>query len=746
MMRNVHGIAGWVAGSVLLAGLAGCGDEEPTPIGRFDRPAGLVYVPRAAPADSNVVDRADLFIADSEAQGVRVLQLGANEEGAVGFNLLSSPAVFFPLAISTPGFPSEISAAVPASGDVERLYALTVNSRGPNFHVLEIAPAEFGADSMAASNIPVGALDLAEVVPQGVPVDLEVVRTGQGGQNTSDVVAVLFDGALTQSPSVLALITVQRTPEGVSFSDSSTVAVGSAPRALLLRERQLLVSSAAEDVVRVFVLDREADAASMVTGSSTVGVGGPAGALVDVPGKGALALRLDRSAAVVLEESGDTLARLTSTSSGAFSPRSPYTPSDETPNADQLGRIDLQPSPVVTGAHGLPGNLFRFADVTGDDINPADFDLLNGASSGDVVLLAHADGRASFLIGWPPQLGLSAEDSVARINQVDGPGAPKVAGCVNGTCPESASSERCTDEGLQVLIQHPPGTVPLYRATAEGALARSRSLSLELLPGTSTTATAAASFQLTDPLISDFAERQVSAGDRVMVNLPACPQGVDQPGAMVALDGRVEQVDGPRLNVFFDAVPLSSGCDQSALPTASYEVYPGDGAWVLARFEGEQLIEVVQRALPSANTVAFSQNLQVNLELAGGEGCTVSAELGALCLADSDCRADQSCEGVSEFEVCSGRCQPCGEAEAPVCSVGDVVRSCSSIELLIDPTGPFEPDLANRTSSEQRVPVAAPSHVIFSPLSNAWLISYPGSRLLAEFRVISSGFSINHIR
>ncbi len=205
-------------------------------------------------------------------------------------------------------------------------------------------------------------------------------------------------------------------------------------------------------------------------------------------------------------------------------------------------------------------------------------------------------------------------------------------------------------------------------------------------------------------------------------------------------------MDGALLTAVFDAVPLAVGCDQSGLPAASYEVYPGDGAWVLARLEGERIAEIVQRALPSANTVSFSQSLQLNLELNGDEGCTVSAELGALCLVDSDCRADQSCQEVSDLGACSGRCQPCGASVAPVCSVPDVTRSCSSIELLLDPTGPFEPDLANRTGSEQRIPVAAPSHVIFSPLSNAGLISYPGSRLLAEFRVISSGFSINHIR
>ena len=150
--------------TVLIVGaaMAGCNEDEIVPRAEYQRPTGLAFIERAvsitcpttplldpagvaaleaALTDFSEADRAALLsgvarvdsyqdvlsgrrlgmlmVADAEAEGVRVTQyeqfvttssLSAEVELSLDSEIVPGPVVFFPLVLSTPGFPTKVTA------------------------------------------------------------------------------------------------------------------------------------------------------------------------------------------------------------------------------------------------------------------------------------------------------------------------------------------------------------------------------------------------------------------------------------------------------------------------------------------------------------------------------------------------------------------------------------------------------------------------------------------------------------
>ncbi|MGF1510153.1 MAG: hypothetical protein ACFB9M_11700 [Myxococcota bacterium] len=101
----------WVG---LVASLWGCPDDADDAANDVDRPSGMVLVERSD-------RRSDLFLADSEADGVRVIQFEVDPlldlDSRDLFDFLEASFVLQPLAITAPGFPTDMTAVVGRSSD-----------------------------------------------------------------------------------------------------------------------------------------------------------------------------------------------------------------------------------------------------------------------------------------------------------------------------------------------------------------------------------------------------------------------------------------------------------------------------------------------------------------------------------------------------------------------------------------------------------------------------------------------------
>lgn len=228
--------------AVGLAAVA-CDDDAANPVGDLSRPSGLLYVERPD-------NRGDLFIADSEVEGVRLLQFQlVNDRLFQAFAL--APAVFSPLIIPTPGFPtqmafaSETDGSAPASdppckpaeeGAVRvsahaggRLYVLSAVgvsvdpiSRDERVGFIHIVDArDTSRDAFPARGSNPGLESLGEIPLQQVlepvegpgllllPVGVKVLRSTA----FEDILAVVFD-SLDDQPGQAALLKVNYPREG----------------------------------------------------------------------------------------------------------------------------------------------------------------------------------------------------------------------------------------------------------------------------------------------------------------------------------------------------------------------------------------------------------------------------------------------------------------------------------------------------------------------------------------------------
>ncbi len=705
----------------VLAGCfaAACGSDDPDARGRFERPSGLLHLTRSSA-------RGDLFIADSEAQGVRVLQY-LKTDGGVRAAFVLAPSIFFPLVIFAPGFPVRL-AAFPEATD--RIFALAPARR--EVHVLEVAEQPFGVGGSSVSNVPLGSISLEGVVPEdAVPVNLAALFTRADGKQ---VLGVLFDRLGGAEPSgLLAVLVLTPTETGASFdrAELESVEILGGPREMVVRDEVVLVSSAATSSVSMVPLSRQA---RPILGSPEfLFAGGPTSSLIDVkaedpgPDRGALALRLDTFSAVSFSHEGGRFRRADPTVSYPFS----------TDRTLLSGEIQLKASVPVAGAHGRVNFLGSSTSTTTAPnlLLPSDY-----ADDGlaDVVMITHLDGTTTFLTGSPFRVVMTSSTSVGRVTRlrgdlvVEGCSEPSHETCQVGTA--GPETPECADG----IVRQVTLTQETYRATYRGPLAQGRSGNIQLV------ATATPAFELLDPAVTSFVERQVVPGDRALVQGDQlCADGVRRE---FQEEGTVTAVLEDRLGVELGFVP----CTGSAIRVAVYEVYPNGEEMVLTRVFNDLIGEVVERVPVQGSTATFSSQLGMRVVAGDGFACEVSANLGAPCRTSTDCGSGRNCQAPVERQLdsCPRFCEVACIQNASRCLKEEVVRACSQLELVVRPALPFSLDLAQRTTDVNLLRPAAPDQVVFSDVRRSWIVSLPGARGLAEARWFDDirGFIVDHLR
>jgi hypothetical protein len=726
--------------TALLLLSAACSDEPPVASANLRHPSGMVYLERSITDTST---RADLYIADAEAEGVRVRQFfrGIDENGAayVIDTFVPSEAIFIPLVISAPGFPEEISPAVYSGAGTPRasLYALApagvVSELDPAtgdsrerfglLHVLDIRENSFGARASEAGNFPIGLLPLDELLAEpAIPTDVEVVAS----LADRDLVLVAFD-PINGGPGQVALLSVQVGPSSVTLLGSSTATVADLPRALLhAGNGQVLVSSAGTSTVTELTLDL---VAGTFLGSRALPAGGPTQGLISIPGYGALALRVDRPSVAVFTSTTGRFER----STAVFA--SPYTPRAEqlgTPPADRsgelsVGRLDLRGSPVVTGAHGRVANLRPSADlptpVLSTDLT-ADPD---GVARADVVLLAHLDGRVSFLVGNPPRLAILTEQALGLIDLGKVTGATvltsTVVECLTAPVRQlgTVTDFQCADS---VFVVNPSSPRRL-RAQYRGAL--SVGPAGVLTPTSSTGAT----WTLTDSAVEDYTALKIQVGDLVDLEHHGADCTVPDSPAQDYRDRAVitaVSAEGLELSTAGEFRGLRDPCGEVVV---RYEVFPAGDEAVLTEAVGGRVGAVLARTPIIDNggrrEAQFTGDLAFTL--IGSLACD-EADLGRLCGDSSDCGGRTCVPNVDTVGpgLCSGGMCP---ADSGTCVSQPVVRRCAGVEILSEPAGPLALDLRNITTNSQISRAAVPAAAVFARVRQSWFVSYPGSRSLA---------------
>lgn len=188
-----------------LLALAACQENPPEPATNLRLPLALEQIRRGD-------GRSDVFIADAEAQGVRVLQYSG---GARRF--LRGPAILNATTVSAPGYPTQVSAARDGTGT--RLFALAPGQG--ILHALSVAEAEFQASFDSGR-------------PPQVRVGTVVLRGGRDGFTEP-----LTDPTL-QQPAPFPVVALE---EVIGFG--STLLDGLSPVAMIATSERGVTSTAA---------------------------------------------------------------------------------------------------------------------------------------------------------------------------------------------------------------------------------------------------------------------------------------------------------------------------------------------------------------------------------------------------------------------------------------------------------------------------------------------------------------------
>lgn len=732
---------------VLLLPLAGaCSDEPPDPSANLRHPSGLVYLERVNTTDTSTssrTTRADLYIADAEAEGVRVRQFfrGFDEDGDpyVVDTFIPSEAIYIPLVISAPGFPEEISPAVYTGPGTTRasLYALapagvvseldpaTGNSqeRFGLLHVLDVRENPFGVRASEPGNTPIGLLPLDQILDEpAIPTDVEVLAS----LADRDLVLVAFD-PISGGPGQVALLSVQVGSNSVTLLGSDTATVAQLPRALIhAGNGQVLVSSAGTSTVTELTLDLTTGA---FLGSRALPAGGPTQGLIPIPGYGALALRVDRPSAMVFTSTSGRFERSTALYYSPFTPlgERPGLPLELRTGELPIGRIDLRGSPATTGAYGRVAALKTSVDSPSPFL-PTDLSTdEDGVVRGGAVLLAHLDGRVSFLVGTPPRVFPSGSSAVT--------GLIDLGAVTTGSAALAAQLAECSGSPVDRLkntggfgcredvLAVEPGRTRKLRVQFQGALRVGRA---GLLTVTSTTLSA---WTLRDEEVPDFLALQIKIGDLVDLEHHGTDCSTVGASAQDYLDRAVittVTADRIELRATGDFRALLQPCGEVR---ARYEVFPAGDEGVLTEVEGATIRAVLARA--EVQTVAERRQLPFAADLAvtlvGNLACD-EADTGRMCSSDEDCAGGQcalSVDGVGPG-LCTGPCDP----GSPTCVNTPRVRRCAGVEVLSEPSV-VALDLRNITSNSPNPKAAVPAAAVFARVRQSWFISYPGSRSLA---------------
>lgn len=628
--------------ALLVASLAStaCDDDPVVASGNLVRPSALAYLPRtslmsASGTTAVELRRSDLLVADSEAQGVRLIQY---EEQIDSRDLedfrrfrpaffVPAPVTFFSLAADAPGFPTEMS-IVPQNGDQPPLVVALAPSRA-QLHVLEVAETPYQAPATTNTNRRLVTVDLFASGLDGLPVDVAFVERSPGGIR----VLVLLDGRGT-APAQLALLSVdtaarpsETAPEPAMVLGIADVGLGASDLYYREVERTALVASAATATVTQVAL---AQGDALLGATSTISALGPVSRFVNLGTSGVLGLRLDRSAAVWLRPGP-----------GGFERPDVVLPSGfDGLTAEELvqepGVLTLRSPLAVTGAHA------ELDRLTAPSINT--FVFFDSVPE-DVAMVVHTDGFATYVRGGPvgsadptpPTIAVSGLPRFDRIYSAPLPqediAALEVPACdLPPVCSQQAlNASAC---GSLALSGRPFAGALGLRVSPEGTLISGRNSYFTVRSNDGTTLVA----DVIDGRLANFVGHRVRVGDSVRLDLKVdqCGSTTSSVGAEFVLEGTVTEVGtgiDPRgtaelvaararvaLNVVRSDIPnpLSACRRQLSVPFLEdndpanderadedpalragvfYEVHVPDGAReaVLAEVAGEQVLRVIER-------------------------------------------------------------------------------------------------------------------------------------------------------
>lgn len=749
----------WIMALVLAAA---CDDEQLPESANLRRPAGILEVQR--PAEGTDTFRSDVFLVDSEAQGVRVLQyrrfLDPNPpEGRLPVEIASSqflpaPVVYFPLVVTAPGFPTRIAAN--AAGDHAFVIAPAdvgleldeVRRAKSVLHVLSTPGLMFGARVAPGQYVRLDGMDLTNAVMPGVFFPVDIVSLGAPSAD-ADRIAVAFD----ELGSASSRIMIYDLPKTIAPQPESATTLD--PQAALVRDitvrggvtRMVLHG----DPPRIYTTSVLASATSSTadviteidpdTGATrSLAAGGPTIDLVSAGAFGLLALRADIPSVVVFP--GDPPARSTQ-----IYP-SPFTPLEErVSDPDLPGRIDLRDSALGPGAYApiTRGLSFRTgAVVLGERDTP-------------VVLITHVDGFGSFLLDPPGDegfgLGIVSPSEVDTVWLRGGAGVA-VAECSNLP---GLSDLKPVDEpecaGTVVANAFP--TNARYRATYRGALVRSPNGRIEVL-SESTTATTVR-MRLTDSGI-DFEDRLVQVGDEIAMRLPY-PMSCDDEAPVVeqGLSGTVVGVEADAVELALDSPVAVAGRCTDPIDVYIYELFPSGEEGVLVQVGNGGIGTVVQRAPVQGTRIPFGGaspsgeaiSVAFTLTAEGGFACQPT-DVGYPCASLLECAEGWSCsdrptpEGTTVAPLST--CEP-AVCEAEACLELSLNRGCSGVELFVLGTSVAQTDLRSDTLQiSGSVPSAAPDDAVAIAGGRTFLVSFPGARSVVEVRTSSLSLAVDQLR
>ena len=756
----------------------GCDDDPPPPVGNLERPAGMAFIARdpelvSTASGTAVLRRSDVLVADSEAQGVRIIQFAEefDSTGLRGFLppfFVPAPVAFFKLAVEAPGFPTRVDTA---PDDMEnalpaRAYVIAP-SRG-RLHVLEIGPIPYQAPATVDTNVRIGEVDLLSLSEGGPPLTpIDLVRLGRREDRSADYVMVLL-GGLGLAPSQLALLEIGTgTPPQLLSSSLVEISPGASGLVYRPEERRILVSSSVTSSIAEVEIAGTSSAGSLAFGA-VVGIdaGGPTGSMVDAAGSGVLAFRVDRSAAVWLRPAAG----------GGFErPEellpSPFDDPDSVRTTPEPGVLTLTEPLAVLGAYGrlsqlgLPGRVeqgFLFEDEAGRDI----------------VLVVHADGIASYVQANPsPALLASENPSVpfAYTSDFEG-GEPllnlPICGTVSQCVSTGAPDDFCPDAGP--TIRPFVGLVDL-RVAPFGRLTTGTDATFQFLGMDDGTLTA----DIFDPSEEDFDDFSLRVADSVRLELsvPGCEGATTE--TEISLSGEllgVGQGDarGARLRVQVRTSTPADVLDRCGLAlqqldqVVRYEVHVSDTieeAVLSTEFPVRTVLErvpITRSTRPDGTSVAQmsfgaepTTPIEMVVESAPSDGDPVEAlrcsirsaatddTLGP-CASASDCGAGRVCEGADPpcFGTCASECV--GE-----CFESRTDRVCPRLDLRLTGTdvqidlGTVQTEFTNNQTPNAG---SAPSHAIYHPHLEAFFVSFPGSRTIIEVPTTPAGAVLESLR
>ncbi|MCA9551767.1 MAG: hypothetical protein KC933_17150 [Myxococcales bacterium] len=702
----------------------GCQSNTPDATGVMERPVGLAVVPRTA-------NREDLFIADSEAQGVRLQQFSLDSEGALRSAFALGPAVYFPLVIPARGLPTELAYV---EGQ-DRLFVLSPSWKDATGEVGGLhVQAVVGATSIEShatepSNELLGTVPLSALGIDGVPVDVEVLTPG----SAVDEVAVLFD--VLGGEGVLALLEVTHDPVSATLVDQ--VVVGPAPRQMAQTSPGVLMVALADEAASPGNL-AVVSTASGALDVRQVDVGGPISRVVPVKDGRALALRLDRASVMVVEADGTVSTR---------DYPSPYTPLEE--RGQVPGRIDM-PLMVVAGAQGAVTTFPGLTITTGETL--------------PVVQLVLLDGTARFLVGDDLVPQREAEAYLSAMLRNSGEADPSyIRECAAESVLWCVGAEG-TDPACPGLIQVERPSAAVYRAVYRGDLVRSRSAEVTVLDDTGKVALAV-------PEVTDMLERLVVPGDEALIQLflPAC---ADRPDASVELYAHATVEEAFRERLVLQLVDFAEGtavlddvaCHVDAVLAATLvEVYPAGAEAVLQQVSNETITGIQARVPvvdgPSGQQAAridtradgLPTDLGLTLASASGFSCLEGTE-GRRCASNTDCGSGRGCASTSDITgiSCPGVCASTCTSDT-TCLPDEIVRQCSGVELAVTPTTLVRANLGDNelrgvAATVTEVVNSVPYDTVWLPIAGGWVTSFPGSRDLLLLRSRSTGFIVNVFR